>query len=284
MFCSNKCSAQYRSKNSDNPATLKKCKHCEKEFKAKKKTNIYCSNKCRQEYDKAHHISKNLKCCKQCNKEFKAKNHAIFCSNKCRSTYDKEHKKTNKNKIRICKHCGVEFQSKQHKATFCSKDCGYKHNKKHHNQVKNCEFCNKEFETTRETKKYCCHSCWSNHLGSKNPIKNRPYLKICSTCNNEFRGNKNSKYCSKKCAGEARRTKKITKCGQCDKEIRVKNKKKIQKFHFCSLDCYKKSVETIMEIRICIYCHQGFEVEKKVILKNYVLMNVEQNGMQYQKI
>ena len=94
------------------------CKKCNKEFKPKNKTQLFCSEEC----CKVHHfIEKTIHdniICKECGKEFKQKHtKQIFCSKKC----------SNDNRISIKKHITKNINKKDLKKDLPTSTIGSIH-------------------------------------------------------------------------------------------------------------------------------------------------------------
>ena len=136
-FCSNSCAKEYRQTI---PYGYDKCIVCGKIFKeelmvsgnTKYKQNKFCSENCKNVYNKEKYGKIKTKICKQCGKEFELKNdkthdNRMFCSEDCIRQYERE--KSIKNNIKICKFCGKTFipdytKSGRISATnFCSDSC-----------------------------------------------------------------------------------------------------------------------------------------------------------------
>lgn len=98
-------------------------------------------------------------------------------------------------------------------------------------------------------------------------IKNSP--KICEYCGKEFwklNMSKDRKYCSRRCAGKARKIGKIIKCEWCGKKVykhRVHLEK--HKHYFCSLKC-SNAFQGINKIEfICKICGKIFKLSKSKV-------------------
>ena len=107
------------------------CKHCHKTFTSKKK-KIFCSQKCRDEYNKSNEVEK---ICPVCHTKFKTTKKAsesriccsIECSNKLRNRETIECQCDNCNKPIIMKKSRYN-KSKNH---FCSHSCSTSYRNKH---------------------------------------------------------------------------------------------------------------------------------------------------------
>lgn len=100
-----------------------------------------------------------------------------------------------------------------------------------------CEVCGSEFTSTNLQSRFCSNKCrakWRRDSGVDD--ENR----VCKACGNEFRANKYSKtfYCSKACAGKAKRKYKTRICEYCGKEYESLN----QERRFCGRSCSNKGV------------------------------------------
>lgn len=86
---------------------LKICSYCGKEFEAKYKNKLYCSDSCKVMCNSRKRAG--IKRCKECDKEFQPSKPCVeFCSTSCSSKYN--HRSAYK--MVICKECGVEFEFK----------------------------------------------------------------------------------------------------------------------------------------------------------------------------
>lgn len=175
---------------------------------------------------------------------------------------------------RICEQCGKEFYRdeahvKQNGGKFCSRSCWLKSHSAKPNRI--CVKCGKNFhakenEIARGKGKYCSRSCADDghkaipmickYCGTpfhKVPSKRTDYCSakcynhahridlICHICGKTFSRsvayakNTGGKYCSKRCAGEARAVEHKYRCEVCGKEfVGEANGRK-----FCSINCRK---------------------------------------------
>lgn len=119
------------------------CAVCGKEFKPKRKDQIYCSSDCRYKKKLANENER----------------------------YAIKYKPEGTVKIK-CKVCGKEFESKRKNSVCCSDECRLKrknllakkwlvkHYKIKPKHKRKCEVCGVEFETNVNNKKYCCEECF----------------------------------------------------------------------------------------------------------------------------
>lgn len=262
------------------------CNYCEKEFRSRNKSQIFCSLGCRYKSQVKQKIHKK---CPICCKDFIPKSYhkeAIFCSNKCHSEskhmnsiirieckncgkifnttpYYKDKKYCSRycfcnrsNKYCICETCGKEFKISKSKRLgnriFCSMDC--LKNKKSTILNRNCKICGgKIFGNGRN--KYCSIDC-----KKKGGIKH-----ICRYCGNSFNSRiKKSKYCSRKCKDSSQidvvrlNIRKSGRCLMCNKEFYPKLNKK-----FCENKCYSLYLKKPKIKKECRYCKKQFDVENK---------------------
>lgn len=84
---------------------------------------------------------------------------------------------------------------------------------KEKNYIDECKQCGKEINKTDKVgrkSKFCSHRCrrkwWNNHPEKKDRRESAWYSFICLYCGKEFKayGNRNRKYCSRRCAVEHR--------------------------------------------------------------------------------
>lgn len=68
--------------------------------------------------------------CKNCGKEYRAKTRrSMFCSEECRREADKERKRIRYGAVkeeRVCPECGRTFETKRKTSSFCSRACSIK--------------------------------------------------------------------------------------------------------------------------------------------------------------
>jgi len=129
---------------------IKYCKHCNKQFKRKKRPNgdmecywefmkrTFCNPSCAMKYrvgvDKVKYV------CKRCGKKFidyasnRKGSKNIFCSPKCSSIYRFKDKS-------ICSICGKKVRLSRN--VFCSRECRGKSQRK--GSIVTCQICNKKY-------------------------------------------------------------------------------------------------------------------------------------------
>lgn len=143
IYCSNECWKKHRNlishkwKLKNYPKWQAKqitCKTCGKVFIQKTYHQIYCSDQCREEYNKKYrqfyfkkkHVPTH-KICPICNKEFIQTAHFHeYCSEECRNKA-KQNKKKPELVERQCIICGKTFLSKSRTAKTCSDICYKRH-------------------------------------------------------------------------------------------------------------------------------------------------------------
>lgn len=76
----------------------------------------------------------------------------------------------------------------------------------------------------------------------------RKHIKYCEHCSKIFKSaKKNAKYCSSKCAGDARNTRVKTTCDYCNSDIEVKQYLiRDFKYQYCNRDCRTEHLRKIM--------------------------------------
>lgn len=142
-FCSSKCWGDYQRKRPKNHhgkrkvnRTPKICKNCKKEFRSSKRKQMYCSRKCKAEFERDP-SKKSIFICKWCQKEFEEWTYRqpTFCSNQCRSEYGarqpKPNARTPENYLTMqCESCGEEYkihkciiENPNRNTRFCSIEC-----------------------------------------------------------------------------------------------------------------------------------------------------------------
>lgn len=142
----------------------RECVCCGKRFETTRNTAKFCSESCRNKYNRKHRGHKQT--CKQCEKifyEYKKRNH---CSNECRLKSLSKNRKPKEKYIPKPKHtekcinCTKEYETHSSKSKYCSYECKYEwlvKQKTIHN-IK-CKECSKWFATTNYRRKYCSTNC-----------------------------------------------------------------------------------------------------------------------------
>lgn len=144
-----------------------RCKYCQKDFKQRQKSNIYCSKDC---YHKSTKTGNNV-ICKYCKKSFYTynKRKRAYCSVKCYRLA-----KAIKTITKICPVCNKSFivtKSISHRYKVCSLQCRHKFRTK-----SICPTCGKIFNDNRGKRTHCSEEC------------RRPIVKTtCVNCSKEFR-------------------------------------------------------------------------------------------------
>lgn len=219
-YCSNAC----RHISLRKERIERTCLCCGKKYSTyPSKSSLYCSRKCYVEHAKTHFIesgkTKKIECnCLYCGKKFSVLKSAIekwsagkYCSKECHGKAQKGTTRISKKVSRICLICGKEFfvKPKTVKAgggKYCSKECTLKSWKS--GEIRICKVCGIEFYVRKNqpnSNMFCSKECYSVHQTKKTIIN-------CPICNKEFYTVPSDitygtgKYCSKKCAGIARRT------------------------------------------------------------------------------
>lgn len=100
-----------------------------------------------------------------------------------------------KYQLRLCEHCHKGFLAgNRYKGNVCP-DCKRKMSTGF--TVSHCLNCDKEFVGYHKNQRFCCERCRHHYKYSEQFL----YRKRCANieCNNEFLGDKRSRYCSKEC-------------------------------------------------------------------------------------
>lgn len=114
-----------------------------------------------------------------------------------------------------CQECGKWFLESRDSQRFCSNAC---YQKDYHRRVPDsrkglsvtheCRQCGESFETTDKRKVFCGSDCKVAFHNAKRE-KSAPYRTVCGHCGGEFecpsKSGVGKRYCSKECAGRARR-------------------------------------------------------------------------------
>ena len=178
------------------------CKYCNKEFIPEKRKQIYCSRECSSNDRKEKIIVKCINCNKEIEKTKheieRSKNN--YCSQKCKNEYQKTMLKgknnpnfKNKSFAYKCDNCGKEFiannyNNRNNKYKYCSNKCKNEHQKEtligknnpNYKSIKcKCSYCEKELYLTKnyiENHKnvFCSKECYYNYLSKYNCGENNP--------------------------------------------------------------------------------------------------------------
>ncbi|MEM4995022.1 hypothetical protein WKH56_20870 [Priestia sp. SB1] len=266
-----------------------KCDNCNKKFiRAYRKHKLphhFCSKECSNEFITGKPNPKNNKkektSCHTCKKVLFLPPYRLkdsdkhFCDKKCYGAWRKtdEFKETSKKRTTIdkvdvnCDECGVGFKKFPYEIrytkNYCSQECNMKALKKRNpnptkDKIKlNCKNCNEDFlvheSHSKGDNKFCSHKCYSEfrsvyYVGEKNPSFNS-VKKECLCCN---------------------------------KEIDVpQHKLEINKFFFCSSECYQKKRWEVVE-----YNFAKTKIHLKVceILTNMQISYVEEKMFNYYSV
>lgn len=199
-------------KEKANPLEERICRTCGKKFNIRRnRTFQFCSNNCRQNFDRHQNL---IHYCKNCNKEIPLYIYKNFCSELCKEKYylHKPIKKYKLNKcvykqkklifkqqllIKKCVYCHKEFMTTNIRQQFCSYKCQTK--KPTIFYTYNCLNCGKEYTTKYKRKQFCSNDCMIKY-SIKNRIRKEYHYK-CVICGKEgISKKKETKYCSKLCS------------------------------------------------------------------------------------
>jgi hypothetical protein len=119
-------------------------------------------------------------------------------------------------------------------------------------KINNCIHCEIEFVVKDESNYFCSTDCYENYTGRKSNL----YEKVCASCNQSYKGNKTSIYCSKKCARSAKLmskeelAKEKDTCANevCQKQFVRKTRNHIYCSEECRFICSKKALESTLEV------------------------------------
>ena len=183
------------------------------------------------------------KICKQCNKDLeynyynKSKSHKDGYENICK----KCRIENRPNHTLICQECGEKFNSKSKATKYCSKECVSQFKHKDKRVVVQCSYCGNDKIIRKSLLKFKEHFC--------NQDCRTEYLKI------SMKGERNPNF---------NRVEYI--CDGCGKEIKViPSKIDVQKYIFCSNECYLKNIGNAVagrknyvddNHRICSICNE----------------------------
>lgn len=126
-----------------------------------------------------------------------------------------------------------------------------------------CLVCGKEFESRNNAQKCCSLKCSSLRKKITDKIKISNKKLICETCGVEFVGNKNNKFCSKKCKINSLEEKKKVHthtCIVCQNTFKNRN----VRGKFCSEECkYEWIKNNPRYLLSCEYCRKEFKSNTK---------------------
>lgn len=195
----------------------------------------------------------------------------------------------------ICEQCGKKFKVKSHTSgRFCSVECYWKSLGRAPVTKRKCKFCGRVFKPKGNIRKFCSHQCYARWLKENVPahLEKTQFektlkmeSKICENCGKKFYRprDKNGylysngmwsryRFCSLKCAGAAKKEKRITvKCAIYGKEFRMP-KCREGLIKTCSKECQrqylfgyivKRGKENPKHKRIkveCRVCGKKFEI------------------------
>lgn len=203
---------------------IKTCEICGKEFDAKDRRMLTCSEECKKERIRRKYAKpKREAVCPNCGKEFQtARDYQIYCSPKCcniahnernkarqKLHYQPRPRKTKPKKIKLpkiieCAYCGKEFET-HHGAIYCSDECkrnaANEKRREHRREAQKtgqmgyCLVCGKEY-IKRDRRSTRCPECIAAGKSS-----HQPQTHICKHCGAEFQSLwSRREYCSRKCA------------------------------------------------------------------------------------
>jgi len=118
-------------------------------------------------------------------------------------------------------------------------------------KINKCIHCEIEFVAKENDNYFCSTNCYEDYTGRKSTL----YENTCASCNQLFKGSKNSLYCSKSCKSSATKLlsredileqKGICVNEECKKEFSRKTRKHI----FCSEACRLSHVNKDLEITV----------------------------------
>lgn len=248
------------------PLVIKKCKMCDREFKAKHSPSRvgrgqYCSRRC---VNKSQEKQVKFNC-EICNKECSAsvkRSAKRFCSRKCHASQPV--RTTTKN----CEYCKKEMvlTVQKKKVRFCSRNCAGRFLKPIIFETRFCLQCSKSFQTKPAKKtKFCSLKCSATFRMAK---KITQVKKTCEVCSQEYSVckylSKSSRFCSKPCQYTFIRRGKITKnCPTCGKSFLTT--KSTNQIH-CRAECFYETFFPNSKAT-CLDCKRT--LPKEQFSKNY---------------
>jgi hypothetical protein len=122
-----------------------------------------------------------------------------------------------------------------------------------------CIVCRSPIKDRHFSAKFCSHRCYS-----ENKFKKRRKKK-CKQCGIRFEVLRTHRgpYCSMKCAGDARNSRKTVKCRHCKRSYEVA-KGGIRVSRFCSVACFHAAKKIVI---VCAQCQTPFTAPKKASRK-----------------
>lgn len=174
----------------------------------------------------------------------------------------------------VCPNCGKHFQKKEWEirgdTTFCSVEC-YREYRKHGDendfrktgQVVHCAHCGKEiyraqWELAQNQTHYCSQACKHAHE-NETGCQRTGVILTCEICGREFyrtrsdaaKSKSGHHYCSRQCAGKARRRQLKANCVVCGKEFAYVPSR-AEKAKTCSEECRHRYQSTLVgELNAC---------------------------------
>lgn len=166
------------------------CCQCGGDFIATDPRKTFCSNTCRNRAGTVRRQKFGSLECAHCQKPFKKRRESqIYCSREC--TRRAQGVKPLKPRAKIpCRTCGKEFTPHRHDAKFCSPDCATKaeyavRRAKNAAALKSiaCEGCGQEFQQRRKDARYCSPECYSRNwkAAKKDSVPTAPVAPATST-------------------------------------------------------------------------------------------------------
>ncbi|AZV43735.1 restriction endonuclease [Peribacillus asahii] len=246
---------------------------------------------------------------REAKRAFKSDKH--FCSNECRNKYNKLNPITPETKVEYnCDMCDKSFRvanyrfqqvkNGEHENLFCSRECQGKwnslnrtgENNPHFNSIKiNCEYCEEEFSVPKHrqhTAKFCSDKC--KRIGSRKRIEIN-----CGVCNKKLevapskieQSKSGQVFCSNECVGKynaiRHKENRINKtCLICNTHYDVKPSE-AEKSVTCSVECqkiwqskyligenannYNSNITSEMRMHNCDWCGTKYELKAPYKIK-----------------
>lgn len=249
-FCSKECcNAVYNP-----PGQIVKCRVCGKEFRRGKGQAKSCTE-CRAMPKVMPKRPQEEKTCPVCQEKFlPVRRSQIYCSTRCRVKVDREREKVRRKllapkpapiaeakpqeiKPRACIFCGKIFTPEKNSTRMCSPECERKYQESKLIE-KTCPYCKKVFKTKKSNQKFCSHACQYKGHAYISPERLLP--RACEVCGETFTPKTPSqKVCSDECRNKKWNVgqKRDAACFLCEKKFTTT--KGYQKF--CSTACQEKS-------------------------------------------
>ena len=180
----------------------------------------------------------------------------LYCSRAC--AYAQQKAESAERNMRQCDHCGRGFRGRARGSKFCSQQCSGAAHVKHPEAP--CLECGKTFKpvTTWSTRhgrtvtKFCSMRCAGEARRRETTLK---HMKKCLHCGKEFRSDGRTRTCSRECGKHIRPdARPELKCECCGQGFRRSPQVVGRTPRFCSMECRKA-----FSRRECVLCGAAYK-------------------------